>query len=351
MSIPDQFRREADRLPPALRALLDAELAAGNAITEVSHTFPAPPAGAYFMLANAVSTRARASDDEIQCYARNTSLYSGEFHDARRFYFIREPPLPPPPEPDMDALRAAINARQQVPPAPAERIDREFTRIDDASPRLSPGEGASDASSPPGSPLQRFLSSMEIDYEKWREGIGYDLDALRAASAGERARIERVLVTRSPRGWRDVEALVLIDSETARDVLRTALQDGNAEVRVAVMKAAPELVSNETRTRMIVDGIESAELMGGLGEIIDEAADFHPPPVVDALFRGALHREGDVAVHCAALLYFIHGLARHPFDWDHRPFFLRFNTGDRPTREAAFRELCEAVQVDPARFV
>ena len=35
--------------------------------------------------------------------------------------------------------------------------------------------------------VSRFRASMNIDYEKWHDGIGYDLDALRAASNGERA--------------------------------------------------------------------------------------------------------------------------------------------------------------------
>jgi len=39
----------------------------------------------------------------------------------------------------------------------------------------------------PDSPLARFERGMEMNYEKWHDGIGYDLDALRAASNGERA--------------------------------------------------------------------------------------------------------------------------------------------------------------------
>jgi hypothetical protein len=39
-------RRDSDRLPPMLRALLEAELAAGNSVAEVDRVFPAPTAGA-----------------------------------------------------------------------------------------------------------------------------------------------------------------------------------------------------------------------------------------------------------------------------------------------------------------
>jgi hypothetical protein len=40
---------------------------------------------------------------------------------------------------------------------------------------------------------------MEIDFEKWHDGLGYDLDALRLASQNERIVIERMLIHHSPR--------------------------------------------------------------------------------------------------------------------------------------------------------
>ena len=57
------------------------------------------------------------------------------------------------------------------------------------------------------SPLQRFEKSMVIDYEKWHDGVGYDVDALRSASQAERKAIEQMVIHHSPRGWRDIEAL------------------------------------------------------------------------------------------------------------------------------------------------
>ena len=105
MSIAPEHRQDFEAMPAALRKLLEAELVAGNEVVEVAHCFPAPPAGAYFKLANKVSTRPRASGDGVAFYDRNNSSYSGEFTDAKRFFFILEPPHPPAPEPDMDAIR------------------------------------------------------------------------------------------------------------------------------------------------------------------------------------------------------------------------------------------------------
>jgi hypothetical protein len=90
---------------------------------------------------------------------------------------------------------------------------------------------------------------------------------------------------------------------------------------------------------VLAHAIETAVLYGGLSEALDEAASFHPPEVVDALFRAALAREGEVAVHCAAVLAFVHGKAAEPFDMELRPFFLRFHTGDPAERRRAFDDL------------
>ena len=91
--------------------------------------------------------------------------------------------------------------------------------------------------------------------------------------------------------------------------------------------------------------------MGGLSEALDEVEEVHPPSVVEALLRGALERDGEVAVHFAAMLMFLHGKAGEPVDWAQRPFFLRFHTTDRAEREAVFRELCETIGVDASRYL
>ena len=192
---------------------------------------------------------------------------------------------------------------------------------------------------------------MEMNYEKWHDGIGYDLGALAEATPKERAAIEGLLVARRPRDWRDVEALAALDTPRARKELVAALGDANAEVRLAVTRHAPHLVPDATRTASLVRAIEGAALGGGLTQAIDEAAEFHPPEVVDALFRGALERDGVAAVHFAALLLYVHGAAESAFDWSHRPFFLRFATPDRGARETAFRELCARVGADASAYL
>lgn len=114
MEDPTPLPKEISAFPVALRALIEAELRAGNRIVEVSSTFPAPPAGAYVMLANPVTTRPRESSPGVGFYDRRSSSYSGEFADPQRFYFVLEPPHPPEPAPDMDAIRAEMEARERA---------------------------------------------------------------------------------------------------------------------------------------------------------------------------------------------------------------------------------------------
>jgi hypothetical protein len=326
--------------PVALRALIEAEIAAGNEIVEIASCHPAPPVGAYAKLARAVSTRARASGDGLDFYDRNSSLYSGEFTDSKRFFFVLEPPHPPEPEPDMDAIRARLSsAATPISIHPGE------APIDPTSRRAATRSFLTESA------VERFERSMIIDYEKWHDGIGYDLEVIRAAKPQERVAIESLLLSRGVNDWRDVEALAEFDTARARDALRKAMKSGNHRIRAAVMSHAPELVPAEERLASLVKALKHADFYGGLTEALDAAEELHPPVVMEVLFRGALSRSGEVAVHFAAMLMFLHGKAKAAFDWEHRPFYLRFNTPNREAREAVFRELCEKIGVDAAKFM
>ncbi|HYW32466.1 MAG TPA: hypothetical protein VE869_13235 [Gemmatimonas sp.] len=102
--IPDKHQNELDTFPPVLAELVYAELASGNSIVEIGHSFPAPPSGAFVALARQVSTRPRSAGGGLSFRARNSAISSGEFTDAERRYFVIEPPVETP-APDMDAIR------------------------------------------------------------------------------------------------------------------------------------------------------------------------------------------------------------------------------------------------------
>lgn len=335
MQVPSEHAEEFATFPKELRTLVLSELAAGNAIVELAHSFPAAPCGAYIMLAHAVTSRPRASTASLSFYDRNGSQHSGEFTDAKRHFFVLEPPRPPAPEPDMNEIRAARDAAARTPEALSSVEARESKPVTGAaSPRVA-----------------RFRASLAIDYEKWREGIGYDLDVMRTASADERSEIEAMLLNHELRDWRDVEALACLDSPRARTALQSALQHGSHAIKLAVLRHAPTLVSDAARTDILVNAIKGSDIYDGLSEALAQVAQHHPAPVIEALFRAALNRVGGPAVHCAAMVLFLHGKAESSFDWEHRPFLLRFHTQDRKEREDVFGELCQRVGIDADAFL
>ena len=149
----------------------------------------------------------------------------------------------------------------------------------------------------------------------------------------------------------DIEALAEIDSAEARKAIEAALKDPDPQVRREAANHAGDKVSPADRETFLLKALKSCSAFDGLTEALDEAEEFHPPSVIDALVRGALNRDGETAVHFAAMLFFLHGKAKEQFDWDHRPFFLRFNTTNREERKAAFRELCETIGVEAEKYL
>jgi len=113
MPLSTEHRRILDRFPPDLRALVLAELEAGNAIMEAGAGHPAPPAGDMIKLADDLRT---PLPDTLDVYARDSSTHHTEITDADRFFFLLTAPHEAQPLPDMGAIRAAH--RDEPPPAP-----------------------------------------------------------------------------------------------------------------------------------------------------------------------------------------------------------------------------------------
>jgi hypothetical protein len=317
-----------NELPEALRSLLEAELAAGNEIAEVGHSYPAPPIGAYIKLAKPVSTRSDDAKDELTFREHNSSLYSGEYTDSNRRFFILTPPKP-----------AFKTTRRTSSPKLPKTNSEKPNRITDSDQSRSV------------SPLQRFEKSMEMNYEKWHDGIGYDIDAIKLASPTERKAIEQMLLHHSPRDWRDIEALAEIGTKSAQKTIKNAIKDSDPDVRVAVTRFAPNLVTNRERSQSLIKALKNAQVFGGLSQVLDDIEEYHPTEVKEALITGLLSREGDVAVLFAAMLFYVYGKAKEPFDMKQRPFFLRFNTENREERMQAFRELCKQLNINPEKYL
>ena len=196
---------------------------------------------------------------------------------------------------------------------------------------------------------KRFLESMEMNYEKWHDGTGYDLNALDEMTKEDKDSIVSMLTTNLDEPWRTFEALERINTKQSRSIINDSLNHHSLQVRIAASRFAKD--SDAARQRVLVEAIERAELYEGLTQALSEVETFHPKGIIDALLRGLIKRGDTCAVNFAGMLLYIHGKADSSFDWDKRPLFLRFNTPDPNERKNAFVDLCKIIGVDPKPYL
>lgn len=196
------------------------------------------------------------------------------------------------------------------------------------------------------------MGSTDIGYEQWHDGIGYDLEALAELTGEERSEIEAWLLRRAGSDWRDIEGLLALGTARARDAVVEQLRTGTIEQRLAAARRLPADPAIEAdREAAIVAGLAEATLMNGLSAAIGLAAAYPTPAIIDGLFRSILRPDREMGVHAAALLLFLHGKAKEPFDWDRREFTLQFGEADPAVRGTAFEQLCRECGIDPARYL
>jgi len=202
----------------------------------------------------------------------------------------------------------------------------------------------------PGRMYERFVSAANINRDNWRDPE-HDLEAIQLADDADRQAIEKFLLARGIRHFIDAQALALLDTPAAREALIEAFRTGSPEIRAAVVRLVPELIDEQTRIDELVQRIGQCDVYQGLNLTLTQIQSTHPPAVIRAMFARIARDPGPAAVHFAAMLFFLHKLADEPFDWGHRPFFLRFNPGDDPDRRDAFEQLCEKIGHDPRPYL
>ena len=188
-----------------------------------------------------------------------------------------------------------------------------------------------------------------MDYAKWHDGVGYDLDVLRKLSIDEKEKVEDVLITHGVRDWRDIEALAEIGSEKALSAIKSALQSDKYEVRIKAIESLSEkkVVGEKEIETVLVETIPLVSILNGQTFTLRLAEKYPTSEVKRALLWCTLHGNDDMRVHAAALIYYLYGIATSSFDWNYRPFYLRFGDKNLSNRKLAYDELCDKIQVDP----
>lgn len=179
---------------------------------------------------------------------------------------------------------------------------------------------------------RRFLDSKVMDFEKWHDGLGYDLNALRELSADE---LDSAVAGMIPaQGWRDLEALDYAGTAAATAAIVAARQSDNAELRLTAYRYGPKESTLEEAEILTQLEAESPST-----DAIEEAAEYPSPPMIQALLRIVRECTGVEAYGAVASLLVMHGNLDSVYSMDRRPFILRFVDPPNPDRDAAYAEL------------
>jgi hypothetical protein len=348
MELSERIAPVIARLPAQLKQLLDMELAAGNKIIDMEIGRGEAAGRTVLVLTHPFRTRHLSAPPGVlyrELLNREPKVYEFYTQDESISLMtaVFKPMVLQPLAAPEDRNEAHIKRMEEIHKRDAE-VAAARAEAMCHPPKPAPDPTKSDI-------INRFLQSMVITYEMWHDGNGYDVDLLKQMAPEEREAVEKTLITHQPRDWRDIEALAMIDSAMSRSVIESALKSTDPSVRREAMKYAGEKADPADREKLIIHAIRTKAIFDGLSQTLDEIEEFHTPAIVDALFRGALDGDGEAAVHFTAMLFFLHGKSREAFDWDHRPFFLRFNTTDRNERRNAFKELCQTVGVDSEKYM
>ena len=128
----------------------------------------------------------------------------------------------------------------------------------------------------------------------------------------------------------------------ARDALRQSLKAKKVDTRLHAAVALRDLGDMPDFDDFLAEQLSYVEAFNGLSYalgIIEKSS----PKVRDALLHGARDRP-EVAPHFAAKLCQLAGKTKEEFDWEMRPFFLRFGEQSPPEERAkAYKELLKLI--------
>jgi hypothetical protein len=198
-------------------------------------------------------------------------------------------------------------------------------------------------------PYKLFVGSMNITVNEWRDGIGFNIDVLKKVTDSEREVLVRILAERLETNpdWREIEALGAIGTVAAKEILRRSAEHGNSKTRLHAAEQLAKMGEPEKLESVIIETLRKTSLGSGLSKAIDMAEQHPSPRILETLLDLALNGNEDQRINCAALALYLGGKAKEAFDWNHRPFFLKFGHSDRKVQIEAYKELCERLGVAP----
>jgi hypothetical protein len=193
--------------------------------------------------------------------------------------------------------------------------------------------------------LKKFRDSMIMDFDKWKEGTGYDMATFATLQDAEKQIVIKEIrgKNKSELDWRDMEVLKYDNSKESFDHLRDMLVDGTCDQRAHALSDLYDMnrmndSAFDVQLSHILDDVTDDDGVTATLLLVDEDAG---PKTREALERGVRERP-DIALHYAAKLLDIAGLADDntaAFDPKLRPTLLKLLPSEKPSERAKAIEL------------
>lgn len=193
----------------------------------------------------------------------------------------------------------------------------------------------------------RFIQSMEMNYDKWHDGEGYDLEALKDITPDERKELETLL--RGRNDWRDAEALAALNPPATSDLRKKFAGKSTPLVtRLEAGEQLQELGEKVDFTPLLLEMLEAApedlSVMSRSFDFIESIKDELDEKVKHKLVKMLSTMKAEPAVNFACITCVVYGISSGQYDWTDRPFWLRF--GEANDHAAAFDELLTKIKID-----
>ena len=190
---------------------------------------------------------------------------------------------------------------------------------------------------------QLFLDSMVMDFDKWHDGTGYDLEVLVQLGPEEQAFIEELLIKNLEQAgdWRDVTALAALGTDSARKAVDKARSHSDTKVRKYALRICLDAQDSKDMTKEDIAELEE-QVVQAVKHGDFEIAEYMPTlrvkkTLLDAIL--SVEYKSEIRVSAVAFLLYLCGQAPEPFDWSQRPFFLLFGNDNPKMLQQAWEHL------------
>ncbi|CAN5402091.1 hypothetical protein BH10PLA1_BH10PLA1_15420 [soil metagenome] len=186
-----------------------------------------------------------------------------------------------------------------------------------------------------------FRKSMKLDFDAWKEGTGYDMDAFDGMTADEKTAVVKEILARGteePLDWRDMEILSHENSREAFDRLRDELVGRSCDQQSKALRytfQAERRMGEAVFDNMLARILDAVTSDDGVTQSLICVDMYCGPRTKAALDRGMRERP-DVAIHFACKLLNLAEVADDWVDFDprYRPTLVKLLPGSRPAERA-----------------